>query len=208
MDIHEMQRKKVFGVVQRLLHAWLGLVVLGLAFLGWAEKFMEPGPERPMLASLHIGLGYALVVGLVLRLLWGWIGPHEARFAGFFSRKKQRWGHEPLASYSYLFFYLALLIGSVSGLMLAAMEYDRGIFAAQLFDDFTWHGVVAAAHDCVACAVSAFILLHLGALIFHEHERGYPLAQAMLSGYQYRSSNMETMDHENDDLSAADDTQS
>lgn len=204
MEIYELQRKKVFGGVQRLLHAWLGLVVLGLVFLGWMEKFMDPGTWRPMLAALHIGLGYGLIVGLVLRFLWGVIGPHEARFSGFFSWKEKPWGHEPLASYSYLFFYLALLIGSVSGLLLAAIEYDRGVFAAQFFDDFTWHEVVAAAHAAVLYAVSLFILLHLGALIFHEHERGYPLAQAMLSGYQYRPSLMENKDHEDDDSSRSD----
>lgn len=203
-----MQRKKVFGGVQRLLHAWLGLVVLGLVLLGWAEKFMDPGPARPTLASLHIGLGYGLIVGLVLRIVWGFIGPSEARFSGFFSRKKKRWGHEPLASYSYMLFYLALGIGCCSGLLLAAIEYDRGIFAAQFFDDFTWHGALVVTHDCVSYAVSAFILLHLGALIFHEQERGYPLAQAMLSGYQYRPSIMENTDHEKNDSSADDDTQS
>jgi cytochrome b561 len=204
MDIQGLQRKKVFGGVQRLLHAWLGLVVLGLVCLGWLEKFLDPGPWKPMLASLHIGLGYGLIVGLVLRIVWGFIGPPEARFAHFFSRKRQRWGHEPLASYSYLLFYLALGIGCVSGLLLAAIEYDRGIFAAQFFDDFTWHDTIAIAHDCVSYSVSAFILLHLAALIFHEKERGYPLAQAMLSGYQYRPSHTEYKAHENDPGSHSD----
>jgi cytochrome b len=204
MDIHELQRKKVFGGVQRLLHAWLGLVVMALVGLGWLEKFMDPGPWRPILGSLHIGLGYGLIVGLVLRMIWGFIGPAEARFSGFFSRTMKRWGHEPFASYSYLLFYLALGIGCLSGLLLAAIEYDRGVFAAQFFDDFTWHGALTIAHDCVAYAVSAFIVLHLGALIFHEKERGYPLAQAMLSGYQYRPSLRENKSHEDNDPSRPD----
>jgi cytochrome b len=204
MDIHELQRKKVFGGVQRLLHAWLGLMVLALVFLGWLEKLRDVEPWRPLLASLHIGLGYGLIVGLVLRIVWGFIGPSEARFSGFFSRTRQRWGHEPLASYSYLMFYLALVIGCLSGLLLAAMEHDRGIFAAQFFDDFTWHGVLAITHDAVSYALSGFILLHLAALIHHEKDRGYPLAQAMLSGYQYRHSLREKKPYEQADSTPPD----
>ncbi|HET9240622.1 MAG TPA: cytochrome b/b6 domain-containing protein [Oligoflexus sp.] len=204
MDTQKLQRKKVFGGVQRLLHAWIGLLVLGLVVLGWLEKFMDPGPWRPMLGTLHIGLGYGLIVGLVLRLLWGLIGPSEARWSEFFSRKSKRWGHEPLASYSYVLFYLALGIGCLSGLLLAAMEYDRGVFAEYFFDDLSWYRIVALAHDCIAYTVTAFILLHLAALIHHEIARGYPLAQAMLSGYQYRPSLTENTSHEDHNSPASD----
>lgn len=198
METHELQRKKVFGGVQRLLHAWIGLTVVGLVALGWAEKWMDPGTDtwKLLLAALHIKLGYGLILGMILRIVWGLIGPEEARFSTFQSRKTWRWGHEPLASISYLLFYGGLVIGCVSGLMLAAIEYDRGLFAARFFDDFTWHKIVTFAHDLIFYAVTAFVLVHIGALILHEKERGYPLAPAMLSGYQYRPTSSEAISHE------------
>jgi cytochrome b561 len=195
METHNLERKKVFGGVQRLLHAWIGLAVLSLLGLGWAGKFMDPGTEKLILGGLHITLGYGLLLGLVLRIVWGFIGPQEARF---FTGRSKSWGHERMASISYLLFYFGLGVACLSGLVLAAIQYDRGIFAAALFDDFTWHEISALAHDLVFYAVTAFIVLHIGALIFHENERGHPLAQAMLSGYQYRLSSSEAIrDEEN-----------
>jgi cytochrome b561 len=193
METHNLYRKKVFGGIQRLLHAWIALTVLGLVAMGWAGKFMDPGSGKLALSALHITLGYGLLLGLVLRIVWGFVGPEEARL---FRQSKNNWGHEPLASISYLLFYFGLGLACLSGLLLAAIQYDRGIFAARLFDDFTWHEIITSAHDLVFYAVTVFILLHIGALIFHEKERGYPLAQAMLSGYQYRPSSSEITHHE------------
>lgn len=193
METHNLHRKKVFGGIQRLLHAWIALTVLGLVVMGWVGKFMDLGSGKLALSALHITLGYGLLLGLVLRIVWGFIGPVEARL---FKQSKNNWGHERLASISYLLFYFGLGVASLSGLLLAAIQYDRGIFAALLFDDFTWHEIIIFAHDMVFYAVTAFIFLHVGALIFHEKERGYPLAQAMLSGYQYRPSSSEITHYE------------
>ncbi len=201
METHELQRKKVFGAVQRFLHAWIGIIVLVLIALGWTDKLMEPGEWKPLLALLHIQLGYGLIVGLILRIVWGLIGPEEARFHTFLSRKSARWGHEPLASKSYLLFYVGLIVSCASGLLLAAIEHDRGYFALQFFDDFTWHELVTFGHDLLFYALTAFIALHIGALIHHEKDRGYPLAQAMLSGYQYRPSTAENKNHEENSAS-------
>ncbi len=204
METHELHRKKVFGGIQRLLHAWIGIIVLVLIALGWADKMMEPGEWKPLLASLHIQLGYGLVIGMILRIVWGLIGPEEARFLKFLSRKSARWGHEPLASTSYLLFYSGLVLSCVTGLLLAAIEYDRGFFAFQFFDDFAWHELITLGHDLMLYALTAFIALHIGALIHHEKDRGYPLAQAMLSGYQYRPSTAENKSHEENSSSHPD----
>jgi cytochrome b len=41
-------------------------------------------------------------------------------------------------------------------------------------------------HDVLEEFVLGFVVLHIAALILHEVSHGVPLAQAMVSGYQYR----------------------
>jgi cytochrome b len=136
-------------------------------------------------------------MGLVLRLVWGLMGPDEARLSRLSPTRRPRWGHEPLASLAYLFFYAGLVLAAFSGIILAAIQYDRGPFAEAFFDDFTWHAMASVLHESILYVSTAFVLLHIGALIRHEKERGYPLAQAMLSGYQYRPLTQEYPSHEN-----------
>ena len=40
-------------------------------------------------------------------------------------------------------------------------------------------------------AILGFVVVHLAALILHESRHGVPLAQAMLSGFQYRKTDRE-----------------
>jgi cytochrome b len=196
MESCKLQRKYVFDGIQRLLHAWIGFLVLGLIVLGWIGKGMDAGEWHLRLVQWHITLGYGLIVGLVLRWIWGFIGPEEARLSRLFPSSRRLWGHEPLASLAYLFLYGVLLLAAISGLVLAAIQYDRGPWAERFFDDFTWHALASFVHESVLYISTLFILLHIGALIFHEKERGYPLAQAMLSGYQYRPLTQEYPAHE------------
>lgn len=200
MEASHLQRKKVYGGIQRLIHAWIGLSVLALIVMGWAGKFMDQGPYPSQWIQAHIGLGYTLTVGVVLRIVWGIIGPEHARFSSLWSirnrKKKAGWGHEPLASISYLLFYACLLVAIVSGFFLAAIQYDQGPLARILFDDFSFHEIAFLFHDVVLYLSSAFVFLHIAALLFHEKERGYPIAQSMLSGYQYRPTTQENHSHD------------
>ena len=41
-------------------------------------------------------------------------------------------------------------------------------------------------------AILAFVVVHIAALILHESRHGVPLAQAMLSGFQYRKTDEDT----------------
>jgi len=51
------------------------------------------------------------------------------------------------------------------------------------------------AHEGAALVVVGFIAAHLLALVWHERRDGVPVAQAMISGYQYRSESEVTGEH-------------
>lgn len=209
MDARYLSRRKIYGAIQRIIHAWIGATVVALVALGWFSKLVEPGSERAPLIQAHIFLGYGLIVGFVARLIWGMIGPEHGRMSAlihpaawstavrkFKLEKPKAFGHDAFASVAYLLLYVAISISVASGLALAGMRYDMGPFAATLFDDLRFLEWTMTAHEAVLYIATGFTVLHIAAMIMHEKKRGYPIAQAMVTGYQYRPSSPEDKDHE------------
>ncbi len=193
------ERKKVYDPILRIIHAWNGIAILFLLITAWAGELFEKGPAAQGVALLHIVLGYGLIGGFIARLIWGLIGPREARLSRLWHLRtwlrglrelritaSNRWGHDPWASAAYLVLYLLIAILGVSGLFLAAIEHGVGPLAQGYFDDMTLKELFKEPHELAAFGVLAFIVVHIGALIWHERKDGVPHAQSMLSGYQYR----------------------
>ena len=202
-------RSKVYDGIQRIIHAWIGAVVVALVVLGWLGKSIEPGAAKLPINQAHIFLGYGLIVGLVARLVWAIVGPEHARFSAlvhpvawlralrtFRLVQSHAFGHDAFASLAYLGLYGVLGVSVVSGLVLAAIKYDVGPLPSTLFDDFRMHAITAQFHDAVLYGATAFTVVHIGAMIVREKQRGYPIAQAMISGYQYRLKSPEDKENE------------
>lgn len=199
MDTITFQRKKVYDGVLRLLHAWNGLAILLLLITGLMHEPIRDLIGRQGLWQLHIYVGYGLIAGLILRAAWGVVGPEHARWRGFWHPKEwieavrslrlfPKWGfgHHPLASATYLALYASLGIMSVTGLVLAAIEQGMGPLASSLFDTADpWKDLFEEPHEALAFAILGFVGLHMGALILHEWIDRRPVAQSMVSGYQY-----------------------
>jgi cytochrome b len=69
---------------------------------------------------------------------------------------------------------------------LAAIEQGSGPLALWLGHDVALKAVFKTPHDLLEKFVWGFIVVHIAALILHESRHGVPMAQAMVSGYQYR----------------------
>lgn len=150
MEILKYRRRKVYDPVLRLIHLWNGLAILFLMTTIWLSELFEKGVGEDTLWQLHIYLGYALLVGIVARLAWGFVGPHHARFSDMWHpaawwnairhrdfQVKPRFGHHALASAAYLLVYGLLIVMAVTGLGLAAIEHSMGPFNAW-FGDVAW----------------------------------------------------------------------
>jgi len=198
METITYRRQKVYDPVLRFIHLWNGLAILFLIATIWLSELFEKGVGEKTLWQLHIYIGYALVIGIVARLAWGVVGPRHARFSDmwhpaawwgavrhFNLKAKPRFGHNALASGVYLLVYLLLIIMAVTGLGLAAIEQSMGPFNAW-FGDMTWlEDVFEEPHEIIYYLLMGFVTLHIAALIWHEHQDKTPLAQAMVTGYQY-----------------------
>jgi Ni/Fe-hydrogenase 1 B-type cytochrome subunit len=195
-----LSREKVYDPILRSIHAWNGIAILLLMFSAQVASWIELTPEATALWRFHVWFGYALILGLMARLSWGLNGPAHARLGALWhgrawwqALRTRQWftepegyGHHPLASAVYLVFYLALLVMAFTGLALAAIEQGRGPLTAWLGHDVLMQGWFVTPHDVLEEFVMGFVVLHIAALILHEASHGVPLAQAMVSGYQYR----------------------
>jgi cytochrome b len=199
METLTYRRQKVYDPILRIIHAWNGLAILLLILTVWLEDLAGTDAGVDILWQFHIVLGYALILGLVARLVWGLAGSAHARLSDMWHpaawwdavrtlnfRSTPRFGHDPLASGAYLAVYAMLAVMAVTGLGLAAAEFSTGPF-------HTWFGGVAwnedlfeEPHEIIYYLLMGFVVLHIAALIWHEWKDKTPLAQSMVSGYKYQ----------------------
>ena len=189
--------RRVFDPLLRLLHWTLALsIILLIATSQLAEAF-EEGPYENTLWNLHILTGYVLSAGLLTRLLWGVVGPLSARWRDLWHPTvwrdslrnlrlpaAHRAGHDPIASLAYLFAYGVMALMVVTGLGLAASEFQSGPLAGWLGNASWLEDVLGEPHEAGFALLLGFVGLHMAALLFHQL-RGERVAQSMVTGKQY-----------------------
>ena len=201
-----LERERVYDPVLRSIHAWNALAIVLLLLAGRAGDWLGYTPEAASLWRFHVWIGYGLVLGLVARVTWGLVGPSHARVAALWQPRawkaalrgrklfsaNEGWGHHAPAAAVYLLLYLLLFGMVVTGLALAAIEQGRGPLYLWLGHDVVLKHRFLAPHAWMENAILAFVVVHIAALILHESRHGVPLAQAMLSGFQYRKTDEDT----------------
>jgi cytochrome b len=191
------QARRVFDPLLRLLHWTLALSIILLIATSQLAEVFEDGPYESTLWNLHIVIGYVLTASLLTRLLWGVVGPLSARWRDLWHpavwkhsiRKLRlptahRAGHDPLASLAYLFAYGVMALMVVTGLGLAASEFQTGPLAGWLGSASWLEDVLGEPHEAGFALLLGFVGLHMAALLFHQL-RGERVAQSMVTGKQY-----------------------
>lgn len=186
-----------YDPVLRALHAWNGLVILFLLLTSLAADALS----QPVAAlwRLHVWLGYGLLLGVVGRIVWGWVGPARARWGLLWQPRIwwQAWRQKrllalddglappPLAAMAYGVSYTVMGLAIGSGLVLVAVEFDSGPLRALLGLAFAWGDLARDLHELGEKWFYLFLLLHVAAMIWHERRDGVPMAQGMVSGWHY-----------------------
>ena len=133
---------------------------------------------------LHLAAGYAIAVLILLRIIWGFVGPQHARFSDFVRtprevigyvrsairlRAPRYLGHNP-AGGTMIIALLAMLIGiSATGFMMTTDAF----WGAQWVEDL---------HEWLVYATFGLIALHVVGVVFSSIEHGENLVKAMITG--------------------------
>jgi Ni/Fe-hydrogenase 1 B-type cytochrome subunit len=189
--------QRAFDPLLRLLHWVIALSIVSLIVTSQLADWFEHDPFEKTLWNVHILTGYVLTASVLTRLLWGLVGPPSARWRDLWhpsvwknslkNRRlpaKHRAGHDPIASLAYLFAYGVMALMIVTGMGLAASEFQAGPLAAWLGNMSWLEDVLGEPHEFGFTLMLGFIGLHMAALVYHQL-RGERVAQSMLTGTQY-----------------------
>lgn len=132
----------------------------------------------------HEWVGYFLGVLLILRIIWGFIGPPNARFVNFFplpSRVKKHLidlrqgkvdreeGHNPLGGAMVITLMLMLAVVSMSGWMLT-------------WDMFWGSSLMEEIHHTSSNLTMILVVVHVAAIIIMGRVTRIPLIRTMITG--------------------------
>lgn len=165
-------------------------------------------------SSAHVWVGYALAAILGLRLLWGLIGPAEARFTAFlpnFGRvrahlreiragvRNEHKSHNPLGALMVYSIWACLIVIIATGISMAglpSLAESRGepVSASSLEyergegreyeDEDHEEGLAEEIHETAANLLYLLILLHLGGVLFETRRSGRKVILAMIPGHR------------------------
>lgn len=184
---------KVWDFSIRLFH-WSLACLIG--FLWWS------GTEGEMMDK-HVQAGYAILALISYRLIWGFIGSHHARFVHFihspiatlkaipdlFSVRSDSHyvGHNPLGGWMVILLLFTLLLQAISGLGTTDDISIDGPLIPYLSEE--WASRLGEIHVLLPDFLVALILLHLGAVLFHDAVKRERLIQAMITGVKQGKDN-------------------
>ena len=152
------------------------------------------------LLSVHTWAGYLIVGLLVVRIIWGFIGTHYARFSDFVHspstiiqflkntlalRAKRYLGHNPAGGAMVMLLIFSLLATTTSGILLLGAEEQAGPVA----NWFTqaggyWGNALEELHEFFANFTVLLVFIHIAGVIVESLIHKENLLSAMLNGFK------------------------
>lgn len=170
----------LWDIPTRLFH-WLIVGCLPLAW--WSAETQN--------YELHQWLGYSVIVLVVSRVIWGFVGSRHSRFTDFLvgpgrvlaylqGRGAASAGHNPLGGWSVVALLSLLLLQAGSGLF----NTDDVFFSGPLYygASVAFRGAMGQVHELTFNLLLAMVALHILAVLYYQRGRKQPLVQAMLRG--------------------------
>jgi cytochrome b len=140
----------------------------------------------------HRRLGYATLVLVTFRIVWGFVGTRHARFANFvrgpaavlaFLRARGRAdtpGHSPLAALSVVAMLALLLVQALTGLFANDEIANAGPFYGWVTQQTS--NRISGLHATNSNLLLGLVALHIAAIGWYVFGLGRPLLRAMLTG--------------------------
>jgi cytochrome b len=164
----------------RVFH-WLIVCCVPLAWWSAEQEYYD----------VHQWTGYTVLVLVVTRVAWGFIGSRHSRFADFLvgprsalaylrGRGARGKGHNPLGGWSVLLLLSLLLAQAISGLF----NSDDVLFSGPFYfwADGSFRDAMGVVHDVAFNVLLAMMALHILAVCYYQLRQKEKLVQAMVRG--------------------------
>jgi cytochrome b len=176
----------VYDLPVRLFH-WSFSTAFAAAFL-LAKTLDDENPLFPY----HMLLGLLMSSMVILRIIWGFVGPKHARFSemplrpmelinyfkGIISGSKKKWsGHNPASSWA-----MVLMIVLTLGLGISGLQQVTG--GAEIFEEI---------HELLAHGLLAVVLMHIAGIGLHLFRHRDRIFLSMLNGKKMDVSEVESI---------------
>jgi len=187
---------KVWDIPTRLFH-WL---LVGLVIFSFISGKIGINAMR-----YHEWSGFAILVLVVFRLMWGFIGGQHSRFSNFVKgpaavtryassllRKdsKSHIGHNPLGGWSILAMLITILIQVGTGLFANDDILTEGpLYALVSKQTSDW---LTGLHHLNQKILLVLVLIHIAAAIFYLIAKRENLIKPMITGNKIRQKNIES----------------
>ncbi|MCW1402646.1 cytochrome b/b6 domain-containing protein [Novosphingobium sp. MW5] len=176
-----MRKTRLWDLPIRLVH-W-SLVVL-IPAMWWTAENGD--------LSTHMTLGYVILAIVLFRIIWGFVGSSNARFSQFLKgpgavmahlggkAQKAYAGHNPAGGWSVL--ALLLLLATQLGLGLFALDEDNVGSLLTSMVSYDTARAMADLHEIGFNVILAFVVLHIGAVIYYSLVKKDRIVPPMITG--------------------------
>lgn len=145
--------------------------------------------------TYHLWCGYAIIVLVSFRIIWGLVGTYHARFSNFVRNPiatakyaisvvkktdKHYLGHNPLGAIMVVALLLIILIQAVTGLFTNDEIFNTGPLYAYISDEFSLK--LTSLHRQLFYWILGAVLLHIAAVLIHVFFKRDNIIKAMLTG--------------------------
>jgi len=182
----ESKTVKIWDVPVRIFH-W-SLVTLFIA--AYVTNLLGPN-----YFNYHLWAGYGIIVLVVFRILWGFVGTYHARFFNFvrtpvattkyalsvLKKKDVHYlGHNPLGAVMVVALLLAILVQAVTGLFSNDEIINLGPLYGYINDELSLK--LTSIHRQLFYWIAGAIFLHIAAVLFHVWFKRDNIVKAMFTG--------------------------
>jgi len=182
MDQNEV---KVWDLFVRIFH-WSLVLTFTVAYVTGEE-----------LEVLHNNAGYAVLVLVLLRIVWGIIGSRHARFSDFLyppgeirrflrdtlaGRARRYLGHNPAGGAMIIAMLLCLVITTVTGIAFYGVEDGAGPLAMLAGTPEGIKEMLEELHEFFANLMVLMVVVHIIGVIVESKLHNESLVRAMLTG--------------------------
>jgi len=186
-----MNKSYIWSLPTRAFH-WLFVVGILIAFL----------TDDDRLLNYHAIVGYALLILLVFRLLWGFFGPKYSKFKDFPTKKIKEYssnilkkeskyiGHNPAASYVMITMLVCTLLIIITGVLTYGIQEGKGILSFLNETFFKNMKSMDDLHEFFANFFIFLIVLHLVGIILDKFlHKEVETLKSIFTGYKNSKEN-------------------